>query len=162
MPSKSNLTRAARFGGRRAASERRPVMTTQLYATKNDLSEETRRSMVALLNRQLADAIDLGLQAKQAHWNVKGPHFVGLHDLFDKVYEQAGDYADDVAERAVELGGVALGTIHAVGAASRIPTYPLDIASGREHVDALSSAVATLARSTRASRSEGRRGGDEE
>ncbi len=59
-------------------------MKIKLLPTQNNLPELTRREIIELLNRQLADAIDLGLQAKQAHWNVKGPHFVGLHELFDK------------------------------------------------------------------------------
>ncbi len=76
-----------------------------MYETSNDLSPTPRRPMIELLNEHLADAIDLHLQAKQAHWNVKGPNFVGLHDLFDRVAAQAQEYADEIAERAVALGG---------------------------------------------------------
>ena len=65
-------------------------MKMKLHETKNDLREKTRRAMIDLLNQELADVLDLGLQAKQAHWNVKGPHFIGLHELFDKVAEGAG------------------------------------------------------------------------
>ena len=75
-------------------------MKTKLHATKNGLAIETRRAMVSLLNQQLADALDLGLQAKQAHWNVKGPHFIGLHELFDKVAEELEEFIDEIAERA--------------------------------------------------------------
>ena len=60
-----------------------------MYETNNDLSETTRRSVIEILNEHLADAIDLQLQAKQAHWNIKGPNFVGLHELFDQVAAQA-------------------------------------------------------------------------
>src|SRR5258708_30444981 len=89
-------------------------MKMQLHETKNDLHEKTRRAMIELLNQQLADVIDLGLQAKQAHWNVKGPHFIGLHELFDKVAEELEEFTDGIAERAVELGGISLGTIQVV------------------------------------------------
>ncbi len=105
--------------------------------------------MIALLNRQLADVLDLGLQAKQAHWNVKGPHFIGLHELFDKIAEELEEFTDDIAERAVEMGGVALGTVQVVSKKSRLKTYPLDLASGREHVAALSSALAKFGATTR-------------
>ena len=64
-----------------------------MYETRNDLAESTRKPVVQLLNERLAEAIDLQLQAKQAHWNVKGPNFVGLHDLFDRVAEAAGNTA---------------------------------------------------------------------
>src|SRR4249920_1934020 len=87
------------------------IMKTKLIPTRNSLRKSTRRAMIDLLNRQLADVLDLGLQAKQAHWNVKGPNFIGLHELFDKVAEELEEFSDDIAERAVELGGVALGTI---------------------------------------------------
>jgi hypothetical protein len=66
---------------------RNPLMKTRLISTQNNLPEPTHRKMIELLNQQLADALDLGLQAKQAHWNVKGPHFIGLHELFDKLAE---------------------------------------------------------------------------
>ncbi len=125
-------------------------MKTKLIPTQNNLPEPTRREMIELLNQQLADALDLGLQAKQAHWNVKGPHFIGLHELFDKIAEELEELTDEIAERAVELGGVALGTVHIVTKQSRLAAYPLNISSGKEHVAALSSALAKVGTSTRA------------
>ena len=69
--------------------------------TKNSLPQSIRLQSVGLLNRNLASAIDLERQAKQAHWNVKGPNFIALHELFDKINEEVEDYVDDIAERAV-------------------------------------------------------------
>ena len=117
-------------------------MKTKLIPTQNNLPHPTRRKIIELLNRQLADAIDLGLQAKQAHWNVKGPHFVGLHELFDKTAEKVEEFIDDIAERAVELGGIALGTMQAVTKHSRLPAYSLTISSGKAHVTELSKSLA--------------------
>ena len=79
-------------------------MKPTLHNTQNNLPEPIRRKSIDLLNQHLADVLDLGLQAKQAHWNVKGPHFIGLHELFDKVAEELEEFTDDIAERAVELG----------------------------------------------------------
>jgi len=121
-------------------------MKTELHQTKNDLREKTRRAMTDLLNQQLADVLDLGLQAKQAHWNVKGPNFIGLHELFDKVAEE---FTDEIAERAVELGGTAQGTVQVVGNRSKLAPYPLDIASGKQHVASLTGALATFGASAR-------------
>src|SRR5882724_4155990 len=135
-------------------------MKTKINPTQNTLREPIRRPMIALLNQQLADVLDLGLQAKQAHWNVKGPHFIGLHELFDKVAEQLEEFTDDVAERAVELGGTALGTIQIVSKQSRLPAYPLDLASGRKHVEALSNALAKLGATTREVIDTAAKGGD--
>jgi starvation-inducible DNA-binding protein len=120
------------------------------YPTQNDLSEHVRQAMIDLLNQQLADVLDLGLQTKQAHWNVKGPHFIGLHELFDKVAEELEEYTDEIAERAVELGGVARGTVQVIAKASRLSAYPLELASGQGHVAALSGTLAKFGATTRA------------
>jgi starvation-inducible DNA-binding protein len=125
-------------------------MKAKLHHTQNSLRKNTRVAMIDLLNQQLAEVLDLGLQSKQAHWNVKGPHFIGLHELFDKVAEELEEFTDEIAERAVELGGVALGTIQVVATRSALTAYPLDIASGKEHVAALSNALATFGASVRA------------
>jgi starvation-inducible DNA-binding protein len=135
-------------------------MKTRLHPTQNDLRKPARRAMIDLLNQQLAEALDLGLQAKQAHWNVKGPHFIGLHELFDKVAEEAEEFTDDIAERAVELGGVAQGTIQTVSKNSRLKAYPLDLASGRDHVAALSGALAKWGTTTRAAIDTAAKAGD--
>ena len=114
------------------------LMKTKLIPTQNDLPDPTRREIIELLNRQLADAIDLGLQAKQAHWNVKGRRFVGLHELFDKAAETIEGFIDDIAERIAQLGEVALGTLQIVARNSRLSAYSLTISSGKEHVTELS------------------------
>jgi starvation-inducible DNA-binding protein len=105
--------------------------------------------MIEVLNEHLADAIDLQLQAKQAHWNIKGPNFVGLHELFDRVGSQAGEYADEIAERAVALGGVARGTLQAVSRQSQLREYPLEVRDWRAHVRATQNALATFGQRAR-------------
>ena len=120
-----------------------------MYETRNDLASTTRRSAIEMLNERLADAIDLQLQAKQAHWNIKGPNFVGLHELFDRIAAQAGEYSDLIAERAVALGGVARGTLQAVSAQSQLREYPLEIGNWRAHVRATQDALATFGQGVR-------------
>ena len=114
-----------------------------------DLSETIRLQIVPLLNRQLADAIDLTLQAKQAHWNVKGPQFVSLHALFDEAAETLGELADELAERTVELGGVADGTLQTVSEATRLPAYDRELLAGTDHLRVLATAMAAFAQSSR-------------
>ena len=118
--------------------------------TKNDISAEKRTALAQLLNERLADLIDLQLQAKQAHWNVKGPTFIALHELFDSVSEETEEFVDTVAERIVALGGIAEGTLNAVGKRTKLPAYPVNITSGRDHVDALSTALAAVGKAVRA------------
>ncbi len=122
-----------------------------MHKTRNDLPVTVRIKVAALLQARLADSIDLMIQAKQAHWNVKGPDFFALHQLFDKLAEDAEAYADLVAERIVQLGGTAEGTLRVAARKSSLPEYPLAIASGRKHIAALSvslSAFGKLARKT--------------
>src|SRR6266700_3742812 len=95
-----------------------------MYETENDIPEERRLELNALMNQRLADAVDLQLQMKQAHWNVKGPNFIGLHELFDQIDEAVESYVDLIAERIVQLGGIAEGTVRVAAERSRLEEYP--------------------------------------
>jgi starvation-inducible DNA-binding protein len=113
-----------------------------MYPTKNDLPEAVRSKIVELGNGRLADAIDFQTQCKQAHWNVKGPAFTALHELFDKVNEDVEGYVDLIAEHVVQLGAVAEGTARPVATRFRLSEYAAKDPGGRDHVEALSSALA--------------------
>lgn len=115
-----------------------------MHRTKNDLPEEIRAQLCEILNARLADAVDLQYQAKQAHWNVKGPHFMALHELFDEVATSAGEYVDLIAERVTQLGGTAYGTVRVAASNSSLSEYPLEIFDGESHVEAVSNALATF------------------
>jgi starvation-inducible DNA-binding protein len=132
----------------RQASETR-FDSPRLFPTKNDLPEQTRIQLIGLLNQRLADAVDLQTQCKQAHWNVKGPGFIGLHKLFDEVNEDVEEYVDLIAERVVQLGGVAEGTAGIVAQRTTLAGYPLTISTGSDHVGALSDALSAFGRTVR-------------
>jgi starvation-inducible DNA-binding protein len=119
------------------------------FPTRVTIPEKTRTQIIALLNQQLADTIDLYSHAKQAHWNVKGSHFIGLHKLFDELAEQLEHAIDEIAERATALGGTALGTTRMAASASRLPEYPDDIADGSEHLEALADRMGNYAETVR-------------
>ena len=123
----------------------------KLYETENDISAANRLELNALLNQRLASAVDLQSQMKQAHWNVKGPSFIGLHELFDQVDEAVETYVDLIAERVVQLGGIAEGTVRVAAARSRLPEYPLAIADGLAHVEGVARALSTFGQEIRAS-----------
>ena len=122
-----------------------------MYETENDIPKAARSELNALINQRLADVIDLQMQLKQAHWNIKGPHFIGLHELFDKIAEDVETYVDEIAERAVQLGGIAQGTVRTAASRSRLEEYPLDIADGATHVEAVAKALSTFGREARVS-----------
>ena len=114
-----------------------------------DIKPKLRDSMAALLNQQLADTLDLYTQVKQAHWNVKGPHFIMLHELFDKLAEQLEEPVDDIAERITALGGVARGTARDAAARSRLQELSRDYYDHRL-IGELADRYAALAATTRA------------
>lgn len=116
----------------------------KMYETENDLPQNRRSELNTLVNQQLADAVDLQMQMKQAHWNVKGPGFIGLHELFDKVYADVEKYVDLIAERIVQLGGIAEGTVRVAASSSRLEEYPFTIADGLAHVEAVARALSTF------------------
>jgi starvation-inducible DNA-binding protein len=121
----------------------------KMYETENDISKNRRSELNALMNQRLAEAVDLQMQLKQAHWNVKGPNFIGLHELFDTVDKAVDSYVDMIAERIVQLGGIAEGTVRVAATRSRLDEYPLSIAEGLAHVEAVARALSTFGREAR-------------
>ena len=129
----------------RARTTARPTQP-RLFRTQNDLPAATRAEVCDLLNQRLADCIDLQTQCKQAHWNVKGPGFIGLHKLFDEINEAVEGYVDLIAERVVQLGGRALGTARVVAGRSVLNEYPLEAVTGADHVAGLAAALSEFGR----------------
>jgi starvation-inducible DNA-binding protein len=125
------------------------MQTTKTFPTRIDLSPDVRGQMIELLNQHLADTFDLYSQTKQAHWNVKGPQFYSLHELFDRLAEELERYADLIAERATALGGLAQGTARLSAANSRLAEFPPGVTGGPPVVEALAENYAALAVSTR-------------
>ncbi len=121
-----------------------------MHRTKIDLADNVRAAIIGELSAALADSVDLSAQVKQAHWNVKGPSFIALHELFDQIALDVRDYTDLIAERIVILGGTAHGTVQESVAKTRLPVYPTDISSGANHVEALSSVLAAYGKHVRA------------
>lgn len=120
-----------------------------MFTTRNDLPDNTRKAMIALLNARLADAIDLRLSIKQAHWNVKGPTFIALHELFDQIQGRVDTFVDDIAERAVTLAGVAEGTTQAAAKNSKLPPFPLNVTAEKELLQAVADRLAAFGKLAR-------------
>lgn len=110
--------------------------------TKNDIPAASRKKLNVILSQILVDGVDLYSQTKQAHWNVKGENFIALHELFDSLAHEVREAVDTIAERIMQLGGNAQGTVRAAAKKTRLEEYPLDITDGQQHVEALSSALA--------------------
>src|ERR1700682_4813176 len=119
-------------------------------SSKNQaLPEEQRAKLIEILNRRLADAIDLQLHSRQAYWNVKGPNFMDLRKLFDQVARGVQEDANLIAERIVQLGGTAEGTARAAAGRSALDGYALATAAGSGLIDALAQTLTTFGRHAR-------------
>jgi starvation-inducible DNA-binding protein len=113
------------------------------------LPEEQPAKLIKLLNRRLADTIDLQLQSRKAYWNVKGPHFMALRELFDKVSQGVEEYTNLIAEHIVQLGGIAEGTAQAVARRTSLDEYWLATANGQGHNNALSTTLIAFSKHAR-------------
>ncbi|HKI96202.1 MAG TPA: DNA starvation/stationary phase protection protein Dps [Gemmatimonadales bacterium] len=145
-----------------ATMTRSAKKTSIAYETGNDLPEKVRGQIIDLLNQRLADAIDLASQAKQAHWNVKGPAFIALHKLFDEVHEAVQEYVDLIAERVVQLGGLAEGTVRVAADLSELSEYPKTPGDGERHVNAMAGVLAEFGSRIRTASDEAGELGDQD
>lgn len=120
-----------------------------LHPTRTSLPVATRQAVIQILNQTLADLLDLESQLRNAHWNVRGPHFQPLHALFEELADSVESHVDDLAERLTAFGGRARGSVREAALASRLPELP-EVSEGFALVDALADRFARLAHQVRA------------
>lgn len=130
------------------------------YKSHNDLSANAKSVSIGVLNARLADSIDLALLTKQAHWNIKGPQFIALHEMIDGFRTELDDHVDTMAERVVQLGGTALGTTQTVAKGTTLAPYPTDIYTSKDHLAALIQRYGKVANTVRAAIDETDAAGD--
>ncbi len=138
-----------RPGIKETAMAETKAATGRQHRTRNETDSNAKRVSIETLNARLADGIDLALTIKQAHWNLKGPQFIGIHEMLDGFRDIIDDLNDKVAERAVQLGGTAFGTSAVVAAASKLAPYPTDVYAIADHLAALIDRYATYANAVR-------------
>jgi starvation-inducible DNA-binding protein len=130
------------------------------FPTKNNLNSNAKSVAISLLNARVADCIDLALLTKQAHWNLKGRQFIGVHEMLDGFRTQIDDYVDTMAERVTQLGGTALGTTQTTAAGTGLAPYPTDIHAIMDHIHALIERYGTAANNVRSSIDQADEAGD--
>ncbi len=128
-----------------ATTEKAPAQAHRMHRTRNNLSSNAKSVSIDLLNARLADGIDLALATKQAHWNLKGPQFIGIHLMLDGFRTEQDEWNDTMAERAVQLGGTALGTTQTTASMTKLSPYPTDVYAVADHLAALIDRFSTYA-----------------
>ncbi|WP_027132439.1 DNA starvation/stationary phase protection protein Dps [Geminicoccus roseus] len=130
------------------------------HSTKNDTPSNVKATVIELLNKNLAASIDLALLTKQAHWNLKGPQFIAVHEMLDGFRTQIDGHVDTFAERVTQLGGTALGSLQAVAKNSSLAPYPTDIYAVADHLKALIEHYGAVANMVRKAIDESEEAGD--
>jgi starvation-inducible DNA-binding protein len=130
------------------------------HQTKNNLKSNAKSVAIELLNARVADCIDLALLTKQAHWNLKGRQFIGVHLMLDGFRTEVDNYVDTMAERITQLGGTALGTTQTTAKSTGLKPYPIDIYAIPDHLAALIERYGTAANNVRESIDQADEAGD--
>lgn len=125
------------------------VQGARLHKTNNDLKNNAKAASMVILEARLADSLDLSLVTKQAHWNLKGPQFIGIHLMLDKFRDEQDEWSDMIAERIVQLGGTARGTVQEIDKRTNLKPYPTDIYAIADHLKALIERYAACANAIR-------------
>src|SRR3546814_15599091 len=85
------------------------------------ISDKDRSAIAAELSKVLADSYTLYLMTHNFHWNVTGPLFTTLHQMFMTQYSEEWTALDDIAERIRAFGHHSPGTYRAFPKLSSIP-----------------------------------------
>ena len=120
-----------------------------MISTRNSIHDNARKAAIAALGARMADAIDLALAIKHAHWNVRGPQFIAVHEMLDTLRTQMDDHVDTMAERISQLAGTPQGTLQGVSGATSLPAYPADAKTIEAHLTALADRYGAFANAVR-------------
>lgn len=101
------------------------------------LTDEQRQGVVTLLNQNLSDAYLLVIKTKKYHWDVIGPQFRTLHELWDDHYMTISANIDAYAERVRMLGGYPIGTAKGFLESATLREHPGDLPSAEDMVSRL-------------------------
>ncbi|QDV32930.1 DNA starvation/stationary phase protection protein Dps [Tautonia plasticadhaerens] len=123
---------------------------SRMFRTRVDLPADRREKLMTLLNQHVADALDLYTQVKQVHWNVKGRHFLSIHELTDAFSGEIIAFIDELGERVTALGGYVTGTVRMAAESTTLPEYPTDVIDGMDHVETIVERIGHFANSVRA------------
>lgn len=99
----------------------RTVMTDISSAPEATTDTEMTTGVAQYLAPVVIDLNALALEGKQAHWHLRGPNFIGVHELLDTLVDHAREYGDTAAERIVAMGEELDARTAAIAATTTVP-----------------------------------------
>ena len=127
-----------------------PTLTAQPHTINIGISAKDRQAIAEGLSRLLADNYTLYLTTHNFHWNVTGPMFNSLHQMFMQQYTELWNAADPIAERIRALGHFAPGSYAQYGQLASLPDAPTTPPAALDMVRILVNGHEAVARTARA------------
>ena len=122
--------------------------------------DDGRTGVIRILNKQLADTLDLRSHTRQSYFNAHGPYTQELRCLFDGLSLDLRLFADVIAQHIHDAGGYAVATVRYVANESALRDYPADVLDAREQLDALLSSYSRYEKETQHNLKAAREAGD--
>lgn len=113
------------------------------------LNDNARKTSADTLAGVLGDTYALYIKTQNFHWNVTGPNFIQLHELFGAQYAELAASIDTIAERIRALGYPAPGGLTAFAKLATIKEPPATPPAAKDMLKQLTADHETLARRAR-------------
>ncbi len=113
------------------------------------LTDQQREGVIDALNCDLSNTYLLLVKTRKYHWDVVGPQFRSLHELWQEQYEALAENVDAIAERVRMLGGYPVGTVEGFLKMTSIKEHPGDLPTSTQMVARLADDHEQIIRSLR-------------
>ncbi|WP_229374876.1 Dps family protein [Fibrella rubiginis] len=125
------------------------------------LEQEKRQAINADLQATVVELLELFHDAKQSHWNLRGPLYLPLHEQLQEYADTYRKYADLLAERQLQIGIPTDGRTSTIVETANLPKFPAGFLSDRQVLDIMTERIFTIAKRVRSRVESTAKNGDE-